>query len=821
MNKLIRFLIKGFILICLLLALIAAASFTYVYFNKDKIVNGILNSLGSEMNGVVMVEGTAFSFIKYFPSTSINLKGLTIRDSLFNKHQTDALHAENAFVRLNLKDLFSSKIVIDKLLLENGRFNLFTDSLGYSNKYLFNSGKSANSFTTTLKKIELRNMQLIYRDQTKFKYFDIVAEELEAGIKSDSSIHVFSLKGKGILKMLGFNTRKGLFAVNTSFDQLTELRYDSKNRLLTVPENTIYLNGNAFDNKGSFDLSRSIFNLEFKSNRVQFSEVVKLLPTRIQQRLNVFGFGKPLQLDVLISGSMKYGHVPVINASFITKSNSLTYDKTPLQSVALNGAFNNQWKKELACSDTNSIITVTNFKASWQGIPFTSELIQITDLIHPVVTANVRSVFPLQSVSKLSGSDLYNFSEGNGNLDFKLVAHPDKKGLHAKVTGGISIKNGSVLYGPRSMPFNSINASIRFDGSGIVVDKLSCISGKSKLSLQGRAPAIFSLADSLPDKAELIWTVKSDFIDLADFTGFLTERKKMTSRNASSSQLAKAGQKADRLLSACKLNMTMDVKELKYKTFAATALTGNVKMIDNTWFMNNISFNHADGTVALTGTMKEKSSVRNDVAIKAALENVNINKIFVAFGNFSQTAVTDKNIRGVLNADVTLNFQMNNKAVISQRTLSGTTQLSITDGELKGFQPLGKLSRLIFRKRDFTEIKFSELTNEFSVTGNQIHFDRMKINSSVMEMYIEGDYSLDGKADMDIQVPLSNLQKRDWEEISENVTDEGEKGMNIYIKAETDEKGELHFKYNPLKKIRDKREETIRKFRDRIKVKKR
>jgi AsmA-like C-terminal region len=294
----------------------------------------------------------------------------------------------------------------------------------------------------------------------------------------------------------------------------------------------------------------------------------------------------------------------------------------------------------------------------------------------------------------------------------------------------------------------------------------------------------------------------------------------MTSKNASSSQLAKAGQKADRLLSACKLNMTMDVKEMHYKTFAASALTGSVKMIDNTWFMNNVSFKHADGTVALTGTMKEISSVRNDVAIKAALENVNINKIFVAFGNFSQTAVTDKNIRGVLNADVLLNFQMNNKAVISQRSLSGTTQLSITDGELKGFQPLGKLSRLIFRKRDFTEIKFSELTNEFTVTGNQIHFDRMKINSSVMEMYVEGDYFLDGKADMDIQVPLSNLQKRDWEEISENVTDEGEKGMNIYIKAETDEKGELHFRYNPLKKIRDKREQTIRKFRDRLKVKK-
>jgi hypothetical protein len=41
--------------------------------------------------------------------------------------------------------------------------------------------------------------------------------------------------------------------------------------------------------------------------------------------------------------------------------------------------------------------------------------------------------------------------------------------------------------------------------------------------------------------------------------------------------------------------------------------------------------------------------------------------------------------------------------------------------------------------------------------------------------------------------------------------------MNVYIKAETDNKGELQFKYNPLKKIREKRDESIQKFRDKLK----
>ncbi|MBK8414999.1 MAG: hypothetical protein IPL22_11245 [Bacteroidetes bacterium] len=47
----------------------------------------------------------------------------------------------------------------------------------------------------------------------------------------------------------------------------------------------------------------------------------------------------------------------------------MTYDKTPLQ-VAMNATFHNQWNHEFGCSDSNSVIQITNFKASWQRYSF-------------------------------------------------------------------------------------------------------------------------------------------------------------------------------------------------------------------------------------------------------------------------------------------------------------------------------------------------------------------------------------------------------------------------------------------------------------------
>ena len=419
----------------------------------------------------------------------------------------------------------------------------------------------------------------------------------------------------------------------------------------------------------------------------------------------------------------------------------------------------------------------------------------------------------------MSGSDLYNFSKGRGKLKLTVNARPAKGKLNAVSQGTLNIKNGAVLYGPRSMPFNDIDAQIRFDGNGLIVDHLSCVTGKSKLLLQGSAPAIFTLADSVPGNASLIWNIRSPYVDLTDFTSFLSQRKKARRKTEKADvRFSNAGDKADRLLDACKLDMTVLVDEIKYEKFTAKQVRGHVKMVKGNWQAENVSFVHAQGDVSLSGTIDDEGQGLHHVDMEAALNHVNIKQVFQAFGNFSQTAITDKNIDGKVDARVDLDFRMNNKTVIRQSSINGIVDLSITDGALTGFQPLGKLTKLVFRNRDFTDIKFSELTNTFTVSGSDIRFDRMKINSSVLEMYVEGHYSLDGKTDMDIQIPLSNLKKRDWEEISENVKDEGEKGMNVYIKAETDNKGELQFKYNPLKKIRDKRDESIQKFRDKLKI---
>ena len=819
MNRLIRILLRIAIGVFLVLILAAGGSFVYVYMNKDKIVTELLSIIGKGMNGEVTVTSSDFNFFRYFPATTIDFHGLQVKDSLYSSHQTAAITSERAFVRVNFRDLFASRLTIENFGLENGTIIIFKNKDGYSNSYLFEPHQTGGEqFKTTVRKMFLNRMHLIYRDRTRLKYFHVITEKLQLNLIENGDLFMVEISGDGLIRMLGFQITKGFYCMNTQYDQHVTVTFNRKTKALDIPENTIYLNGNPYENSGRFDFANAKFDFHISTTRCELAKAKMLLKEKNRALLNSVDLSYPFALKVDINGSTQQPSIPVVSFVVSTSRNKLNYDGSTITDVAFNAIFTNIADSLKSPSDENSQLQFTNARFNWEGISFSAPEIKVVNLKQPVVNASLTSDFPMSALSRLSGSDLYNFSKGRGKLRLSINARPAKGKLNAVTHGALTITKGAVLYGPRSMPFNDIEAQIRFDGSGLIVDKLSCITGKSKLILQGSAPAVFTLADSIPGNASLIWNIRSPFVDLADFTPFLSRRKK-ASRKAEKADVrwSNAGDKADRLLDACKLDMTVAIDEIKYEKFTAKELKGHVRLVSGNWQAENVSFRHAQGDVSLAGTINDEGEGLHHVDMESTLNDVNIKQVFQAFGNFSQTAITDKNIDGKLDAHIDLDFRMNNKAVIRQSTINGIVDLSITNGALTGFQPLGKLSKLVFRNRDFTDIKFSELTNTFTVTGNDIRFDRMKINSSVMEMYVEGHYALDGKTDMDIQIPLSNLKKRDWEEISENVKDEGEKGMNVYIKAETDNKGELQFKYNPLKKIREKRDESIQKFRDKLK----
>jgi hypothetical protein len=79
----------------------------------------------------------------------------------------------------------------------------------------------------------------------------------------------------------------------------------------------------------------------------------------------------------------------------------------------------------------------------------------------------------------------------------------------------------------------------------------------------------------------------------------------------------------------------------------------------------------------------------------------------------------------------------------------------------------------------------------------------MEIASSVFTIFVEGTYGLKGNSDVSIQIPFSNLKKRNADNKPENSGLNKKAGSSLYLRGRTGPDGNIQFKtdlFNRFKK---------------------
>src|SRR4029079_4390908 len=131
--------------------------------------------------------------------------------------------------------------------------------------------------------------------------------------------------------------------------------------------------------------------------------------------------------------------------------------------------------------------------------------------------------------------------------------------------------------------------------------------------------------------------------------------------------------------------------------FKAKNLSATVSLLQNEIQLNDVSFNHAGGSFAGNGSLTDDESA-NHLKFSARLNHVNIPEVFNSFNNFGQDAITDKNMRGILSANITMSGWIEDTAVILPNSLNGTVDFDVQNGELINFEPVQKISETAFKK---------------------------------------------------------------------------------------------------------------------------
>ena len=811
LKPVIRRILKVLKILLIVIVCLYAAAYIYLRVNKDKIIRQLTEQAGRKLNGKLTIGDADISLFRTFPGISIQINDISLTDTVFAQHGHAFFSAKSVYVKISLWKLLKKEQALTGLRVDNGSIYLFTDTSGYTNTYLMKSkkdpagGPKKTSGDINLQNIELNNVNIILDDRQKEKLHNFDVHSLYVSLNDSDSTLSMSTDANMKVNSLAFNLPRGTFLKGADFSGNFDLRYGKESQLLSFDSINVKIGGIPFNMTGSFDLGdkNPAFTLRVHARNFMYEDVKKLMPKRIDSSLSMVTLDKPLDADAQLNGPL-HGGDPYILATWNVKHTKLTSVFMDFDDASFTGYFSDEVVPGLPRKDPNSIISISNFTASWHSLPVSSNNIQILNLSVPELTADLHSAFPLTSLNEVIKTNSLQLTSGKGEvvLDYKGPLQRNSN-TNAFLNGYIGFKDGTVLYASRNVELKNVNGVLNFKNSDVFIQNLQCNVLNNKIVMNGSAKNLLTLVNTDPNSVKIDYSIYSPSLNLNSFLYLLKKgnKSKAAVKSSNSKDFGSMAVKIDDLLDESSIHVNLVADKLIYKNFTANNATADISLLQDRYLINNAGMSVAGGKMNLSAQLLNNNETFHSATVNAVMTNVNVKQIFAAFDNFGQTAIASNNLEGNLTAKINSSLNIKDDGAVMPSSVNGTVDFSLKNGALNDFEPIKKLQRFVFKKRDFDNIRFAELKDKLEISKSEIKINRMEIESTVLSLFVEGLYSQRGNTDLSIQVPLNNLKKRGDDYNPVNIGTDKKGGRSIYIRGRPGSDGTVDFKLDLFNKF--------------------
>jgi len=818
--------VTGKVLAVFIILNLLGAGVLYTYFTKHKkeLIKKASVEIGDRIMASVKVKDADISWFGTFPYLSLELKDVNIIDSSNSSNPIPFLEANHFLVSFDIFKLIKGNFHINRVLLSDGNINFIRDSNKISNLHILdeeNPSKKASHppKQTLFNFMTLNNIRVYLIDKSEQKKYDILVKHLTCESDFDDTVTSFKINMNTHINFLGLNILDGYYGKNKDIEGSFPLFLNSKSKILTLKKIKLYVDHEPVIADGTFHLDTAKhFQLDLTAKSISFENARTSLLEKTQQTLSMIKVSKPIDIEISMHGDTKYKSIPHVNLTFNIKDNILTSPGGKFAHCSMTGNFMNEVDLKLRRSDTNSMMTVTDFDALWNGIsPIHSNKIIVNNLIEPDLNFDLQASCRLTDIDSLVQSDDVNLEEGIAKID---IVYKGPSNISSKIipdiTGNVSLSNAEILYVPHNMRLTKCNGLIAFHHTAISIRNLSGSLGNSSVSINGKVNSILPLFSNSKAEMLLNWDISSHFIDLTQLVPLISGRNHKH-RNIKKEQKTLAGLSyaIDSFAEKCNIKTNFSISKIVYKRFEAQNVIAELSLNTRTgWKIQSLKLDHSGGNIMLNGSVVQSNDDNHKVLLDVDIHKVDVSKIFYAFDNFGISSFNYNNLKGLASLQANLQLDLNDSAKIIPNSLKGEASFRLENGELIDFKPIEEICAKIFPTRNFKDIQFAELKDKFTVANYKIKMDKMEIESNLIHLYAEGTYALRGNAtDLTIQVPINNLEMPDYYNAPENKGLNAKTGLSVFIKAEDDGKGVIKFKYNSLggskKKVKSSKHDKV------------
>lgn len=201
-------------------------------------------------------------------------------------------------------------------------------------------------------------------------------------------------------------------------------------------------------------------------------------------------------------------------------------------------------------------------------------------------------------------------------------------------------------------------------------------------------------------------------------------------------------------------NASVNIGKMRYHHLGIKNLSTTIRMQANQQlYLDTLSMDIAGGTIGarahFNGTDPKKIYLRSRIRI----QNVNIEKLMLKADYLGQDYVINKNIKGMLNGQITSYVQVHPDLTPLIDQSEAQMDVEIHNGALLNFAPMQAMSAY-FSDKNLNMVRFDTLRDVLTFKNGALTIPGMNINSSLGFMEISGTQSLDMHMEYYLRIPL-------------------------------------------------------------------
>ena len=754
-----------FSVLSLLLLLVIIAAF----FDKQ-VSQQLVAEINKNLKTELRVGGASLSLLSGFPSASINLSQVRLKDALGGQ----LLAAEELSFRFDLLSLFGADLKIHSFRLRDGAIRIQVNRAGKSNTDIFkeekNNKKPATESTLrlALEKAELQNMAVLYDNIPTRQAAEILVNQ--AGASGNFSAQQFRLSSQAELKIYRLDSDSSRYLAGQKLIYDAVLAVDIKRGVYALQNVELTLGGNIFNVEGLAVTKPDATELNFKllSQEGDISMIANLLPGAYHTYFKDFQSSGNYSCSGTVKGRLSKTETPAIGFEVALRDGKVTSEKlqSPLRNVSFRARYNAQ-------PDGSGEFELADFKGDFGGQALSLSL-KVNQLDDPVVDFRANGALPLDAAYGLFDNELITAGDGLLRLNRLTV-----QGRYADMTsmrrisqvsaaGEIQFDNAALTY--NKVPLLAETGFLRLEDNEFQLDSFVLRAGKSDFLLDGSAknllPVLF--ADSLNTADALLeFSAKlgSQNFDVSQIIEMFTVQTTVSEAGGEAVlDSLKKEKNAERSLAMDKLKGTFEanIKGFKYGKIEGNNFTGRLEFDHN-----NLNINGR--TAAMKGELALDGNARFDLKpslkMRITAQNLDLQTMLAQCENFGQEVITDANMRGRLNGRVVIWSYWDDTGVFDSKRLYALADVQASNGELLGVKMFEDFSTFVHIE-DLRRIKFTDLQNYLEIKNQRLYLPVMLIQSNALNMTLSGEHTFENDIDYKIkinagQVLLNRLKKHD------------------------------------------------------------